>query len=127
MKKNVVKLSESQLKRIIVESVKKTVNEISADLAYDAKQRTEDQAGAIDNVCDLCNKLLEAMDELFFGGYSNTTSLSRKIAQDLNVEGVKHTVENFAKGLRKVRDRKWNQTLNMGEFYAKKFNELPDD
>ena len=96
-------------------------------MAYDAKQRTEDQAGAIDNVCDLCNKLLEAMDELFFGGYSNTTSLSRKIAQDLNVEGVKHTVENFAKGLRKVRDRKWNQTLNMGEFYTKKFNELPDD
>ena len=127
MKKNVVRLSESQLKRVIAESVKKTVNEISADLAYDAKQRAEDQSGAIDNVCYLCDSLLEAMDELFSGGYSNTTLLSRKIAQDLNVEGVKHTIENFAKVLRKVYDRKENQASNISDFYAEKFREMPDD
>ena len=33
MKNNIIKLNESQLNKIIVESVKKVLNEISADLA----------------------------------------------------------------------------------------------
>ena len=39
MKKNVVRLNESQLKKIIAESVKKVMNEISSDMIGRARDK----------------------------------------------------------------------------------------
>ena len=128
MKKNIVRLSESQLNRVIAESVKKTINEISADLAYNGAQKSDEQFNGIDEVCYICDKLLEKLNDVFFEGQDSfTTSLSPKIAQDLNLDEFKRVVKKFNSRLYKVRERKMKQNMNMHNLYGRKFEELPND
>lgn len=128
MKKKIVRLNESQLRGMISESVRKTINEISADLAHNAARKSDVQVDAIDEVRFMCDELLEKINDVFFEGQDDlTTSLSPKIAQDLNLDEFKRVVKNFSSRLQGIGRRKLQQSQDLHDFAYDRFKELPDD
>ena len=126
MKKNVLKLNEEQMRMFVAESVGRVLNEISADLAFQTKSRSEDQIRCIDELENMCDRLLEKLNELFYGNGAGVTPLSPKIARGLDVDGFSSELQRFVSGLRNVSDRKWSNYNDSVSIYNKKANDEYD-